>query len=175
MKKIVVLNGSNSNQMNTAGLIRAFTEGAESSGNEVVKFDVAHMNIHGCLGCMKCMTKPKDDPNICVIEDDMNEVYRAVMDADVIVLASPVYWWGPTGQLKLVVDRLQAITGHAGLEHLSRKSTALLMTFRGGGLQAVLSWYSVFRIIVGCNDLGAVIGFGGEKENEARMLGASIR
>ena len=116
----------------------------------------------------------KDAPNICVIDDDMKQIYDAVMEADVIVFASPVYWWGPTGQLKIAVDRLNAVTCHAGLEFFSRKSTALLMTFKGGGMQAALSWYSVFRLIVGCRDLGAVIGIGRSKENEAYHLGASI-
>ena len=174
MKKIVILNGSNSNTKNTAALIRAFTEGAESAGNEVVKFDVAHMNIHGCLGCMNCMAKPKDAPNPCVIDDDMRQVYEAVLACDVIVFASPVYWWGPTSQLKAAVDRLEAVIGRRGLDFLSRKSTALLMTFAGGGEGALLDWYSVFRRVVGCKDLGAVISYGTEKAEDARKLGGTI-
>ena len=70
--------------------------------------------------------------------------------------------------------RLMVIIGHAGLEFLRRKSTALLMTYMGGGMQAVLSWYSVFNLVNGCRDLGAVISYGTEKEEEARKLGASI-
>ena len=174
MSKIVILNGSNSNMKNTAALISAFTESAVSAGNVVVKFDVAHMNIHGCLGCMACMSKPKDDTNICAIKDDMDQIYAAVMECDIIVFASPVYWWGPTSQLKAVIDRLEAIIGHAGLEFLRSKSTALLMTYMGGGAQAVLSWYSVFGRVVGCKDLGAVISYGTERTDDARKLGASI-
>ena len=121
------------------------------------------------------MTLPKDSEHICVQKDDMDTVYPAIMDADVIVFASPMYWWGITGQLKLAIDRLQAITGHAGLEHLSRKSTALLMTYRGGGAQAALNWYAVFRQIVGCRDLGAVIGFEDRNLREAYELGKTIR
>jgi len=174
MKKIVILNGSNSPKANTAAMVQAFTEGAEAVGNEGNEFMVAHMNIHGCLGCMKCAAKAKDDPHICVQPDDMEKIYPAVMDADVIVFASPMYWWGISGQLKLAVDRLQAIVGHAGLEHLGRKSTVLLMTFKGGGMQAALSWYAIFRQIIGCRDLGAVIGFEKQKIAQARQLGASI-
>mgnify|MGYP003819940281 CR=1 FL=1 len=155
-------------------MVQAFTEGARAAGNEVDEFMVAHMNIHGCLGCMKCMTKAKDDPHICVQVDDMEKIYPEVMNADVLVFASPMYWWGITGQLKSAVDRLQAVTGYAGLERLSRKSTALLMTFRGGGMQAALSWYSVFSQIIGCRDLGTVIGFEKQKIAQARQLGASI-
>ena len=174
MKKILILNGANSNTRNTAALIKAFTEGAENAGNEVVKFDVAHMNIHGCLGCMACMNKQKNDPDICVQKDDMKQIYDAIMQCDVIVFASPVYWWGPTSQLKAAVDRLEAIVGHYGLSYLRGKSTALLMTYMGGGAQALLSWYSVFSRVVGCRDLGSAISYGKEKEAEARALGASI-
>lgn len=174
MKKIVILNGSNSPKANTAAMVLAFAEGARAADNEVNEFMVAHMNIHGCLGCMKCMTKAKDDLHICVQVDDMEKIYPAVMDADVLVFASPMYWWGITGQLKLAVDRLEAIVGHAGLEYLSRKSTVLLMTFKGGGVQAALNWYAVFSQIAGCRDLGTVIGFEKQKIAQARQLGASI-
>ena len=71
MKKIVILNGSNSPNANTAAMVQAFTEGAESAGNTVVEFQVAHMDVHGCIGCMACVKKPKDDPHICVLVDDM--------------------------------------------------------------------------------------------------------
>ncbi|MBQ3405293.1 MAG: flavodoxin family protein [Oscillospiraceae bacterium] len=175
MKKIMILNGSPRKNGKTASLIKAFIEGAESSGNEIVKFDVAHMDIHGCLGCMACESKPKDDPNNCAIKDDMNQIYGAIMDCDVIVLASPVFWWGPTSQLKAAVDRLEAIIGHAGLEFLRSKSTALLMTYMGGGSQALRSWYSIFSKVVGCEDLGTVISYGTEKLDDARKLGASIQ
>ena len=175
MSKIVILNGSNSDRKNTAALIKAFTEGAEGVGNEITRFDVAHMDIHGCLGCMACTSKAKDDPNICAIKDDMGRIYDAVMDCDIIVFASPVYWWGPTSQLKAAVDRLMAIIGHAGLEFLSCKSTALLMTYMGGGRQALLEWYSVFSRVNGCKDLGAVISYGTERVEDARKLGASMR
>ena len=175
MSKIVILNGSNSYKKNTAALIGAFSEGAEDAGNEIVKFDVAHMDIHGCLGCMACMSKPKDDPDICAIKDDMNQIYDALMECDIIVFASPVYWWGPTSQLKAAIDRMMAVIGHAGLEFLRSKSTALLMTYMGGGRQALLEWYSVFHRVNGCRDLGAVISYGTERLEDARKLGASIQ
>ena len=174
MSKIVILNGSNSDKKNTAALIKAFSEGAKGAGNEIVKFDVAHMAIHGCLGCMACMSKPKDAPDICAIKDDMNQIYDALMECDIIVFASPVYWWGPTSQLKAAIDRMMAVIGHAGLEFLRSKSTALLMTYMGGGREALLEWYSIFRRVNGCKDLGAVISYGTERIEDARKLGASI-
>ncbi len=175
MKKIVILNGSNSPNANTAAMVQAFTEGAESAGNTVVEFQVAHMDVHGCIGCMACVKKPKDDPHICVLVDDMEKIYPAVKEADVVVFASPMYWWGITGQLKLAIDRLNAITCHEGMGFWPKKSTALLMTYKGGGAQATLTWYAVWSRVTGCHDLGHVIGFEKENISEARQLGASIQ
>ena len=82
---------------------------------------------------------------------------------------------GITGELKLATDRFQAITRHAGADHLSRKSTALLMICRDGGAQAAQMWYAARSQVVGCRDLGYV--FGVEKQNveEVRQLGTSMK
>ncbi|WP_390889669.1 hypothetical protein [Pseudoramibacter alactolyticus] len=56
------------------------------------------MNIKGCLGCMRCMTIPKDSEHICVQKDDMDKNYSKIMEADVLVFASPMYWWGNHGR-----------------------------------------------------------------------------
>lgn len=174
MKKVVILNGANSPNANTAVIIKAFTDGAISAGHNVKEYRVADMNIHDCIGCMKCQARTKDNPHICVFIDDMEPIYAELLDADVIVFASPMYWWGITGQLKTVIDRMQAIIGHAGIENLRKKSTALLMTFEGGGKQAALNWYEVFEQVVGCRNLGAVISFEKQKIEDAKMLGESI-
>lgn len=56
------------------------------------------MNIKRCLGCMRCMTIPKDSEHICVQKDDMDKNYSKIMEADVLVFASPMYWWGNHGR-----------------------------------------------------------------------------
>ena len=75
MKRIMILNGSPRPNGNTQELIKAFTKGAEANGNEIVRFDLQKMNIHGCLGCCK---GGKDRENPCVQKDDMNKIYPAV-------------------------------------------------------------------------------------------------
>lgn len=91
MKKIVILNGSPRTNGNTKALIECFTKGAKSAGNEVTCFDLQKMNIHGCLGCCKGGQNPESP---CVQKDDMQQIYPVYREADVVVLASPMYYWG---------------------------------------------------------------------------------
>ena len=105
-KKIVILNGSPRPSGNTAALIEAFTKGAEQAGNGVVRFDVCKMNIHPCLGCCGGGKNPESP---CVQKDDMDAIYPHYKDADLVVLASPMYYWSLSGQLKCAFDRLFAV------------------------------------------------------------------
>lgn len=105
-KKVVILNGSPRINGNTKALIERFTKGAEAAGNEVACFDLQKMDIHGCLGCFKGGKSPEAP---CVQKDGMLQIYPASQDADVIVLASPMYYWGISGQLKCAFDRLFAV------------------------------------------------------------------
>ena len=105
-KKIVVLNGSPRANGNTKELVKAFVKGAESAGNTVQVFDLQKMNIHGCLGC--CMGG-KDEASPCVQKDDMGDICEKWLAADVVVLASPVYFYTWSSQMKAVLDRTFAI------------------------------------------------------------------
>jgi len=100
-KKIVILNGSPRRNGNTSALIKKFTEGAESAGNTVTEFFLDKMDIHGCKGCFGGHSS-RECP--CVQTDDMSEIYPAVKDCDVIVLASPLYYWNMSGQIRTAVD-----------------------------------------------------------------------
>ena len=91
VKKIVILNGAGRKNGKTAAMIDAFKAGAD--GNEVTEFFLQTMNIHGCLDCGGCRRKEKGSTEPCVQKDDMVRIYAAVRDADVVVFASPVYWW----------------------------------------------------------------------------------
>ena len=172
MKKIIILNGAGKRNGNTAALINSFVDGAHEAGNEVREFYLQTMNIHGCLDCQGCARKPKDDLHPCVQNDDMNLIYDCYMDADVVVFASPVYWFTITGTLKTAVDRLYAVQRNQGFDAV-KKETVLLMT---SGAPAELNpqpieWYRTFSKM-GWRDLGMVLGTG--KTEEARSLGASI-
>ena len=85
-------------------MLDAFLEGAEAAGGEINKLYVRDLEIRGCLGCGHC-----DKAGVCIQKDDMQIVYPLLEQAQRIVVASPIYFYGITGQLKLLVDRAQAL------------------------------------------------------------------
>ena len=103
--KIIVLNGSPRPSGNTKAMISAFTEGAERAGHEVTAFDVCRMSIKGCLACEYCHTKAFRQ---CVQKDDMQKIYPILDEAEMIVLASPIYYHGLSGQLQCAINRIYA-------------------------------------------------------------------
>ncbi len=100
--KILVLNGSPRPNGNTAGMVRTFRETAEAKGHEVVCFNICGMSIKGCLACEYCHGKGRGE---CVQKDDMQQIYAELQDAEMLVLAAPIYYHGISGQLKCVIDR----------------------------------------------------------------------
>jgi multimeric flavodoxin WrbA len=88
---------------NTDLMLDAFLEGAAARGGEVRRVCVRDLSILGCLECGHC-----DKAGVCSQKDDMRQVYPLMEEADRIVVASPVFFYGITGQLKLLVDRSQA-------------------------------------------------------------------
>ena len=126
---------------NTAKLINALREGADGAGHEVREFYLQGMNIHGCLDCQGCRNAKEEADNPCVQKDGMAEIYGAFPSSDVLVFASPVYFWTIDGQLKTAIDRLYAYVmwGRAG-----KKETALLLTAGGDDERQyakILDWY----------------------------------
>ena len=114
--KITILSGSPRRNGNSVYLARQFMKGAEEAGHEVFFFDCAAHNINGCLGCNHCGMSGE-----CVQKDDFDIVRPHLLDADVIVLATPIYYFSFTSQLKKVTDRFYAINGKL----LNKKSVLL--------------------------------------------------
>ena len=168
MSKIVILNGSPRKNGKTASLVKAFIEGAESSGNEVKEIYLTGMNIKGCLACEACQRNGGN----CVQKDDMSIVYEAFVWADVIVFASPMYWGTITGQLKITIDRMYALFGKYSSVQMKKKCV-LIMTARSTMYEMSEDFYSIFTRFLGWENIGEILGAG--KEAAAKNLGASIR
>ena len=172
MANILILNGAARKNGNTAQLVKAFSEGAASARNHVQEFYLQGMEIHGCLGCEGCSHAKKGADNPCVQKDDMAEINRAFMKADIVVFASPLYFWTISGPLKMATDRLYAELRNLGYNSFPRKSV-LLMTAGGNDYSQAVRWYETFERNLGWTNLGEVLGSG--KEAEAKRLGISIR
>jgi multimeric flavodoxin WrbA len=103
MKNIVVLNGSPHVNGCTSALAGRVAEAAGQRGAAVKSYFLNELNIKGCQGCFGCQKTGR-----CVIQDDMQPIYDDIAEADTVVLASPVYMWSMSAQLKTAVDRLFA-------------------------------------------------------------------
>ena len=103
--KITVLNGSPRKQ-NTTFMVDAFVKGAEEAGHTVEVIQVGKMKIGGCLGCEYCHGKGEGK---CIQKDDMDKVYPAYADCDMIVFASPIYYFGMTAQITAATQRVYAM------------------------------------------------------------------
>ena len=102
MSKIIVFIGSARKGGNTEALAMAFADGAGRHHDVELVF-VADYCIHPCVGCNRCYTS---EGHQCFQQDDMTAVYGKLMEADIVVAASPVYFYGISAQLKSLVDRL---------------------------------------------------------------------
>ena len=169
--KIVVLNGSPRPKGNTAALVAAFQAGAESRGHQVTVLPVGTMKIAGCKGCEYCHTK---GGGACIQKDDMAEVYPALAEAELLVLASPVYYFGLTGQLQSVISRFYAVMAPAA------KKFALLLTSGSPNVYgAIEAQYHGILNFIQAQDLG-IFAYNGKQVGtdealaEVRAFGESL-
>ncbi|PNV62103.1 FMN reductase [Clostridium sp. chh4-2] len=153
-KKIIILNGSPRPNGNTAALIEAFKKGAEKSGHTVQRIDLQKMNIHPCLGCCGGGKNP-DSP--CVQKDDMDMIYPVYKEADVVVFASPLYYWTISGQLKCAIDRLFAVAECIADYANPQKESVLLMAAEGHDFEESVYWYERLMGHLGWKNLGKVL------------------
>ncbi len=166
-KRILILNGAARKNGSTAKLIRAFSDGAQSAGHTVREFYLDSMNIHSCKGCLRA---GRDSKSPCS-QKDMEQIYAAFSDCDVVVFASPVYFWTITGTLKTAADRLYAELECLGYGGFARESV-LLMTADGGDYSQAVTWYRTYERNLGWKNRGEVLGKG--KTEEAYQIGASL-
>ena len=99
--KLVAIAGSPRKHGNSTALMRLAVEGAMERGATAEVFSAKEMNVAGCLACGSCK---RSADAVCVQRDDMHAVYAAIRQCDAL-LASPVYFYGLTAQIKAIVDR----------------------------------------------------------------------
>lgn len=129
MKNILVIVGSGRKNGNTDKLADAFIKGAREAGHEVGKAFLGDKTINGCNGCNACRYgKP------CVQRDDMREIYPLYEASDMVVLASPLYFWMISARTKAFLERLYAVAKEdknppkGRYEYHDQRECALLMT-----------------------------------------------
>jgi len=157
--KVVAIQGSPRRGGNTEIVLEAVLAGlADKTDTEVILIHAAGKKISGCVECFTCQTV-SDGPG-CAIEDDMGEVYTALLDADLAIIASPVFCWGFTAQLKAVLDRLYACFKFGETPPrclLAGKQMALVVTAGGDAADLCEKMYETLVAFGGTVDRGRLI------------------
>ena len=174
--KILVLNGSPRPRGNTKQMIDAFREGAEAAQHQVIVIDICKKRISGCIACEYCHAKGN---GTCIQKDDMQEIHALLREADMLVIASPIYYHGLTGQLKCALDRLYAVAYPKKPARLQK--VAMILSSGDPYMYdgALFSYQGDFLNYLGLEDMGVFTAWGKEngtpeKLAELRHFGASL-
>ncbi len=159
--KIAILNGS-PRKANTTAMVDAFAEGAKEAGHEVEILHVGKMKIGGCLGCEYCHGKGE---GACIQKDDMDKVMPAYLEADMIVYASPVYYFAMTAQLFAAMQRVYAI----GKPAKATKAALLLSSGSPASYEGSITTYKTAVGYMGLEDQGIITAAGEENGSKAKL------
>jgi len=179
-RKILILNGSPRKNGNTQSLVEAFIRGADQAGHIVTVFSLDSMDIHPCKGCLG---GGRDPSHPCVQRDDMDRIYPVYREADIVVFATPLYYWSVTGQFKAAFDRLFAVAECDPEYKTPVKQSALLMAAGSQEFEEVTYWYDHLMEHLGWQSIGKVLCgdvlYAGDIKDrselaDAEHLGASI-
>ena len=161
--KITVITGSPHKAGTSALLADKFIAGAEKNGHKVFRFNAAFKNIYACTGCNACgMNGP------CVFKDDIeHELMPELLDSDMIVLVTPLYYYDMSAQLKTVIDRM-----HGRLRSFDGKKSILMATAwnsAGWTFDALVDHYDSLVEFMHWQDMGKVLALGSRhKKNDRR-------
>ena len=153
--KIVVLEGSPNRKGSSNILADCFRQGAEEAGHTVEIIDTAHANIHPCTGCIHC---GYEGP--CVQKDDVEEIRRKILDADMMVFVTPLYYYGMSAQLKTMIDRFCAFNSSIQRKHMKSALLAVAWNSDNWTFQALEAHYKTLVQSLSLEDMGMVLGTG---------------
>lgn len=176
--KILAMIGSPRKGGNTEILVDEMLRGAQVGGHIQEKICLYHYEILPCMDCRKC----KKGDCICPLDDGMQEIYPKIDAADLIVFGTPNYWFGPTGKMKLLLDRMRPYVASGRL----KGKKAILVTPAGDGPPVCGPLVEMFRLsfdYLGMEFIGKILGTAYEKGEiaqdevalkDAYELGASL-
>ncbi len=157
--KIAILNGSPRKE-NTAAMVEAFRQGAEAAGHEVEVLHVGKMKINGCLACEYCHGKGN---GACIQKDDMQELYPLMAEAEVLVLAAPIYYFTMNAQIQAPIQRMYCVNSPAKV----KKMALLMSSYSPGVYDGATAEYRDICHYWGVADSGIVTAKIDEQKTEA--------
>ena len=153
--KIVVLEGSPNKNASTHILADCFRQGAEGAGHTVELINVAHAKIHLCIGCIHC---GYEGP--CVQKDEVEAIRGKILEADMMVFATPLYYYGMSAQLKTMVDRFCAFNSSIQRKHMKSALLAVAWNSDNWTFEALEAHYKTLVRYLNLQDMGMVLGYG---------------
>ena len=177
-KKVLVISSSYRTKGNSARLAEEFAKGAAEAGNEVEFISLHDKKIGFCRGCLVCQKTKK-----CVISDDADMIREKMLHADVLVFATPVYYYGVSGQLKTLLDRCNPLYSSdyrfreiyllfAAAEDSEEAEKRTLDGFDGWVVCYEKAHLAGYVFCGGVNDVGDIEG--NQKLDEAYQMGKFI-
>ena len=153
--KIVVLEGSPNKHGSSNHLAQQFIRGAEEAGHTVTVVDAARANIHPCTGCIHC---GYEGP--CVQKDDMERIRPEILDADMMVFVTPLYYYGMSAQLKTLIDRFCAFNSSIQSKRMKSALLAAAWNTDDWTFDALEAHYRTLVRYLNLKDMGSVLGCG---------------
>lgn len=161
--KILVIKSSPHVSGTSNTLVKDFIRGATEKGHEIEIYDAAHGNLHPCLGCDHCyMNGP------CIQKDDGNKLLDSILASDCLVLATPLYYFGVSAQLKTVIDRFYARTSAISRKHLKVIYIVTAWNDDEMVMSAVDKHLSVLTDYLNFRDVGRVLAKGATSPSSIR-------
>ena len=164
--KILVLSGSPRPRGNTAAMVDAFARGARESGHQVEIIDVCRKKIAGCMACEYCRQKGSGHERQCVQQDDMQAVYPLLDEAEMILLASPVYYHSFSGQLQCAINRIYALDKPRNLKKAALVLSSGSDKIYGG---AVYEYQNSFLDYLHLEDMGIFTAYGRQNQSPEKL------
>ena len=153
--KILVIESSPHQNGASNLLAEYFMFGAKEAGHSVAVFDAARADLHPCLGCDVCgMSGP------CRQKDDMAELREQILQADMVVFVTPLYYFGMSTQLKTVIDRFYSFNGALTAKGLKTALIVAAWDSRDWTMQDISSHYQTLCRYLNFKDQGMILGLG---------------
>ncbi len=159
---IIILNGSPRKNGNTKFMIDAFLDGVAKNNHNITTISVCEKKISGCLACEYCHNEGN---GVCIQKDDMEEIYPVLQEAEMIILASPIYYHGFTGQLQCAINRIYALDKPKNL-----KRSALFLSSESNDVfdGAIYEYKNSFIEYLNIEDMGIFTAYGDENKSEEK-------
>lgn len=177
--KILMIESSPHKTGSSNMLAEQFIRGAKAAGHQITVRDVGHMEINPCRGCDSCGLNKG-----CIQQDDMKQIEKDLLDTDMAVFVTPVYYFGMSAQLKLVIDRFYGINSKLSGRGLKTALITAAWDSNDDVMPYLRDHYQKLCRYMGFEDMGMILGTGcgtpnmtanSKHMNDAYELGKSLK